>query len=284
MAAITQDRSRVVAFGRELTGAVGLAAGLDRDGSRVRELAAWGFAFAEVGTVTPLPVSGHNPGAAAVASMLAQARAGELRAGTAPLVGVNLGVQPGVAPAGAWHDYVHAMQTLWPVADFLVLNFSSDAAQALREPRHAHSLRRLLVEVHDARLRLAAESARSVPVLVKWPVGADWSAAAQLAQHAGALGCDGMVAAWDIDAPGAAPWETWVPDACAALARSMPSRMTLIAVGGIDRVERARAVQTAGARLVEVYRGFCTQGPGLVRAIDRALRGAPGGGPCVPAV
>src|SRR5574338_693179 len=43
---------RVKAFGRELPGPLGLAAGFDKDAKGVRALLALGFGFVEVGTVT----------------------------------------------------------------------------------------------------------------------------------------------------------------------------------------------------------------------------------------
>src|SRR4030095_3795077 len=43
---------RVHAFGRELPGPLGLAAGFDKDAKGVRSLLALGFGFVEVGTVT----------------------------------------------------------------------------------------------------------------------------------------------------------------------------------------------------------------------------------------
>ena len=45
-------------FGIKFANPVGLAAGFDRNGEAFRELAALGFGFVEVGTVTPRPQAG----------------------------------------------------------------------------------------------------------------------------------------------------------------------------------------------------------------------------------
>gem|GEM_PF-5136467 len=48
-------------FGIKFANPVGLAAGFDRNGEAFRELAALGFGFVEVGTVTPAPAGGQPP-------------------------------------------------------------------------------------------------------------------------------------------------------------------------------------------------------------------------------
>ena len=55
---------RVRAFGLDLPGPLGLAAGFDKDASGPDALGALGFAFVEVGTVTAQPQAGQPPAAA----------------------------------------------------------------------------------------------------------------------------------------------------------------------------------------------------------------------------
>src|SRR4051794_10571315 len=50
---------RQTLFGRTFANPVGLAAGFDKDARAVAALAALGFGFAEVGTITPLPQAGN---------------------------------------------------------------------------------------------------------------------------------------------------------------------------------------------------------------------------------
>ena len=47
-------------FGRPIPGRVGLAAGQDKNAEAILGLDALGFAFVEVGTVTPLPQNGND--------------------------------------------------------------------------------------------------------------------------------------------------------------------------------------------------------------------------------
>src|SRR5687767_2814221 len=56
---VDDPRLRQTLFGREVPNPVGLAAGLDKDAAAVRGMAALGFGFLEVGTVTPLAQPGN---------------------------------------------------------------------------------------------------------------------------------------------------------------------------------------------------------------------------------
>src|SRR5215467_1804494 len=112
---------RVRAMGLSFPGPVGLAAGFDKDARGTRGLAALGFGFVEVGTVTARAQPGNprprmfrltadralvnrmgfnNAGAAAAAAALRRSRA---RSG-GPVVGVNIGKTRAVPDADATAD------------------------------------------------------------------------------------------------------------------------------------------------------------------------------------
>src|SRR6516225_4798681 len=106
---------RVHALGLDFPGPLGLAAGFDKDGHGVAGLAALGFGFVEVGTVTARPQPGNpkprmfrfpaehalvnrmgfnNAGAAALAARLRAPRGRRGRPGRPgprPIIGVNIG-------------------------------------------------------------------------------------------------------------------------------------------------------------------------------------------------
>lgn len=260
----------VRALGVNFPRSVGLAAGFDRYGRSIDAVLGWGFGFVELGTVTPRPVPEHNPGATALAESLIRGRARERAIGARPVIGVNLGIQPGSLPEDACGDFVHGMCAAWSSADYLVLNLTSKAATPLRLKQHRDMLQRLLARALDESRRLAAASGCEVPLLVKWPVGPDDEPALQLAQRLRALGYDGIVAAFDSDNVPRACWSAYAPRAARAIAEIIGPEMGLIAVGGIDCVQRAVALRDAGAALVQVYRGFVTSGPALVHSIAMA--------------
>lgn len=259
----------VLAMGLAFPGPVGLAAGFDRAGRHLDAARDWGFGFVEVGTVTPATDAGH--GLHALAEALAGRRNGDVPAEATPLIGVNLGADPGGGPQAAWRDYGHAVATLRDHADFLVLNFSSDAAGALRDPRMRRDRRAALTAARDARESPAATPRRRPALLVKWPMDTDPERARDTLDDLVTLGYDGLVAAFH-ETPASPPWEEWVPPTCRALVAIAPD-LCIVAVGGIDRPARARAAKDAGVPLVEMHRGFTAGGSPLVRTIDDAMAG-----------
>jgi dihydroorotate dehydrogenase len=197
---------RVRALGLSFPGPVGLAAGFDKDARGTRGLAALGFGFVEVGTVTARAQPGNprprmfrltadralvnrmgfnNAGAAAAAARLARARGG-------PVVGVNIGKTRAVPDADAAADYAASARAVAAVADYVVVNVSSPNTPGLRDLQAADRLRPVLVAVRAA--LDAAAPGRRVPLLVKIApdlADADVDAVADLALE---LGLDGIIA------------------------------------------------------------------------------------------
>lgn len=293
---------RVHAFGRELPGPLGLAAGFDKDAKGTDALAALGFGFVEIGTVTaeaqpgnPKPrlfrlakdralvnrMGFNNDGAATVAHRLASSRRG------AGVVGVNIGKTKRVADSEALDDFARSAEALAPLADYLVVNVSSPNTPGLRDLQAVEKLRPLLVRVRAA-CELASPM-RRVPLLVKIApdlADADVDAVAELALE---LGLDGIIATnTTIARDGLASSASRVaaagvgglsgaplaPRALAVLRRlraRVGDKMVLVAVGGIESADDAWERIRAGATLVQSYTGFVYGGPLWVRRVHREL-------------
>jgi len=291
---------RIHAFGRELPGPLGLAAGFDKDAKGTRALSTLGFGFVEVGTVTaeaqpgnPRPrlfrlprdralvnrMGFNNDGASAAARRLAHRDAG--------IVGVNIGKTKRVAEADALADFTASAERLAPFADYLVVNVSSPNTPGLRDLQAVDKLRPLLVAVREACDR--ASPTRRVPLLVKIApdlADADVDAVADLALE---LGLDGIIAtnttiaradlatAEDrVNRLGAgglsgAPLKARSLDVLRRLRARVGSRLVLVAVGGIETADDAWDRIRAGATLVQSYTGFIYGGPAWPRRIHRGL-------------
>jgi dihydroorotate dehydrogenase len=211
---------RVRALGLDFPGPLGLAAGFDKDGEGVIGLAALGFGFVEVGTVTARPQPGNpkprmfrfpaeralvnrmgfnNHGAAALAARLRALRARPGSPGRyprfprhRPIVGVNIGKTKVVPEEGAIADYVASARLVADVADYVVVNVSSPNTPGLRDLQSVGKLRPLLAAVRAALDQ--ASPRRRVPLLVKIApdlADADIDAVADLALD---LGLDGIIA------------------------------------------------------------------------------------------
>jgi dihydroorotate dehydrogenase len=280
---------------------IGLAAGLDKQGTAVAAWAALGFAAIEVGTVTPRPQPGNerprlfrlpddralinrfgfnSEGAPAVAAHLAE---------TLPVpglrVGINLGRNKLTANDHAADDYMRAVEPLHPYADYFVINVSSPNTAGLRSLQEAQSLRSLVEQV--VRRTRDVTTTRTIPVLVKVSPDqppADLLAAVDAAVEGGAAGIvatnttvtrEGLRAPASLAAEtgglSGAPLRGRAHEACRTIFAHVGRRVPIVGVGGIFTGADAYARMRAGATLVQVYTGLIYEGPGLAARMVRDL-------------
>jgi len=300
---------RVRALGLSFPGPVGLAAGFDKDARGTRGLAALGFGFVEVGTVTARAQPGNprprmfrltadralvnrmgfnNAGAAAAAAALRRSRRTR-----GPVVGVNIGKTRAVPDADAAADYAASARAVAAVADYVVVNVSSPNTPGLRDLQAADRLRPVLVAVRsalDAAVPGRPQGLKgSVPLLVKIApdlADADVDAVADLALE---LGLDGIIAtntttsrdglaspAAEVAAAGAGglsgpPLRARSLAVLRRLHARAGDRLVLIAAGGIETPDDAWERLRAGATLVQAYTGFVYGGPLWPRRMHAGL-------------
>jgi dihydroorotate dehydrogenase len=295
---------RVRALGLRFPGPLGVAAGFDKDGEGVLGLAALGFSFIEVGTVTAQPQPGNpkprlfrfpderalvnrmgfnNHGAAALAARLRQVRG---RPGYRPVIGVNIGQTKAVPDDKAIADYVTSARLVADVADYVVVNVSSPNTPGLRDLQAVGKLGPLLSAVREALDE--ASPRRRVPLLVKIApdlADADLDAVADLALR---LGLDGIVAtnttisrdglkdsaAVAEAGPGGmsgAPLRQRSLEVLRRLDDRCGRRLVLIAAGGIETPADAEARLAAGATLLQAYTAFVYEGPLWPSRLQRGL-------------
>jgi dihydroorotate dehydrogenase len=295
----------VRALGLDLPGPLGLAAGFDKNGVGIDALAALGFSFVEVGTVTGEPQPGNprprlfrlpadravvnrmgfnNDGAEVVGRRLAARRAGRHRD---VVVGVNIGKTKAVPDDEAVADYEKSTRLLAPHADYLVVNVSSPNTPGLRDLQATARLRPLL----DAVRRQAdgVTPGRHLPLLVKIAPDLADKDVLEVADLALELGLDGIVATnTTIGREGLASTPEQVGRAGAGGLSGPPLRaralevlrllrervgpdLTIIAVGGISTVDDARERLAAGATLLQAYTAFVYEGALWPARIQRAL-------------
>src|SRR5689334_23364213 len=295
---------RVRALGLSFPGPVGLAAGFDKDARGTRGLAALGFGFVEVGTVTARAQPGNprprmfrltadralvnrmgfnNAGAAAAAAALRRSRSGP----GGPVIGVNIGKSRAAPEEEAAADYAASARAVAAVASYVVVNVSSPNTPGLRDLQAADRLRPVLVAVRSA--LDAAVPGRRVPLLVKIApdlADADVDAVADLALE---LGLDGIIAtntttsrdglaspAAEVAAAGAGglsgpPLRARSLAVLRRLHARAGDRLVLIAAGGIETPDDAWERLRAGATLVQAYTAFVYGGPLWPRRMHAGL-------------
>ena len=300
-------RVPVHAMGIEFPGPLGLAAGFDKNAEGIDALAALGFSFVEIGTVTGEPQPGNdrprlfrlpkdravvnrmgfnNDGAEAVAERLARRR---LKRPAPVVLGVNIGktkVVPEHDADAVAADYEKSTRLLAPYADYLVVNVSSPNTPGLRDLQSVERLRPLLVAV---RRQADAVTSAHVPLLVKIAPDLSDDDVLAVADLAVELGLDGIVATnTTVSREGLLSTPEEVARAGAGGLSGRPLReralevlkllrdrvgpeLTIIAVGGIGDAHDARARLEAGATLLQAYTAFVYEGAGWPARVQREL-------------
>jgi dihydroorotate dehydrogenase len=286
---VDDPRLRQTLFGRQIPNPVGLAAGLDKDAVAVRGMAALGFGFLEVGTVTPLAQPGNPrprlfrfPAAESLQNAMGFNNGGmdamrrRLEA-VYPLgvpLGINIGKNKATPPDRALDDYEILMRGLAHLGDYLVVNLSSPNTPGLRDLQNETFVRSVLG---------LAKEITPKPVLVKIAPDLEPEMAGGLCEIAVDAGAAGIIATNTTteyallpgckDFGGLSGRVLREKSFRAFEARRLFGRTVLISVGGIDSGAEAWRRLRAGASLVQVYTALIYQGPGLVRRINREIVG-----------
>ncbi|MFC2305116.1 MAG: quinone-dependent dihydroorotate dehydrogenase [Cardiobacterium hominis] len=279
---------------------LGLAAGLDKNGVAVSAFDRAGFGFIEVGTVTPRPQPGNPrprlfrlPEFDAIINRMGfnnlgiDALTARLAATPKPraLLGINLGKNKDTPNEAALDDYRVGLQKAWAHADYLAINISSPNTAGLRDLQHGAALRDLLAGIKAEQQRLADETARRVPIVVKIAPDLDDVALHATLDTIAEAGMDGIIATnTTLDKSAVASHRyggeqgglSGAPLTAASTAivkkiRAHLPQMALIAAGGVMRAADMQAKLDAGADLVQIYSGLIYHGPQLVRDCLRHL-------------
>jgi dihydroorotate dehydrogenase len=287
-------------MGLEFPNPVGLAAGLDKNGEHIDALAALGFGFVEVGTVTPRPQPGNPrprlfrlPAAEAIINRMGFNNGGldalianVQRARWRGVLGINIGKNFDTPLERATDDYLACLRQVYPHAGYVAVNISSPNTPGLRSLQSAEELRMLLGKLKEEQATLADRHGRYVPLAVK--IAPDLSPGqideiAHLLEREGMdaviatnttvsrAGTDGIAHAGEAGGLSGAPLRKLATDVIRRFATALDGALPIVGVGGIMSVEDAREKMAAGASLVQVYTGLIYRGPGLVAEIAGAL-------------
>ena len=301
--------SKPVADPRTLCGVtfpnpVGLAAGLDKDGKHIDALAALGFGFLEIGTVTPRAQAG-NPKPRMFRLSEAQAiinRMGFNNDGVDTCVarvrrsrfwqqggvlGMNIGKNASTPIEDAASDYILAMEAVYEIAAYITVNISSPNTQNLRDLHGEDMLRALLSSLDDSRKRLSDRYGVRKPLFLKIAPDLETADIDLIADLSMEFGIDAIIAtnttiARDLvqgmqhsqEAGGlsGAPVRALSTQVIKTLKARLGNNLPIIGVGGILSGADAKEKIMAGASLVQIYSGLIYRGPDLVNECAKALR------------
>ena len=290
---------------------VGMAAGLDKNARCIDGLAAMGFGFVEVGTVTPKPQTGNPkprmfrlPEANALINRLGfnnegldaflrNVRASTFRqqsSGKLPLLlGLNIGKNAATPIENAVDDYLACLDGVYPQADYVTVNISSPNTKNLRALQSDEALDALLGAIAERRQSLVQQHGKNVPIFVKIAPDLDEAQieviAATLQRHAmdGVVATNttlnreavkGMTHAEEAGGLSGAPVLAASNRVISQLRAALGTGFPIIGVGGVMSGADAVSKIQAGADLVQIYTGLIYKGPALVTEAAKAIQQA----------
>ncbi len=279
---------------------VGLAAGLDKNGAVIDGLAALGFGFLEIGTITPRAQPG-NPKPRLFRLNEAEAiinRFGFNNLGVDNLIqnvetvkyrgilGINIGKNFDTPNESAVDDYLVCMRKVYAHASYITVNISSPNTKHLRQLQEKDALDALLAILKAEQQVLAGKHGKYVPIALKIAPDLDKSQVVEIADLLKAHQFDGVIAtnttlARDavVGLPNAdeagglsgAPVREKSTLVISQLSKQLAGELPIIGVGGISNGADAAEKIAAGASLVQIYSGLIYRGPSLVRDICKTL-------------
>ena len=311
---------RTQLFDKTLNNPIGLAAGFDKDGRIHPALFALGFGFVEIGTVTPHPQKGNprprlfrlpedqavinrmgfnNQGAWKMAERLV-AKTLKIKSADADLfevsgdypanissgmLGINIGKNKDTTLENATDDYVSALSTLHPFADYFTLNISSPNTKDLRNMQEKEALRILLDSVCARRDELDRNHSRNTPLLVKLAPDLDEDALKNSVRVMQEFSIQGVIATnttvarpvlkskYRTETGGLSgkPLQKRSTEMIRTLFAELGTDIPIIGVGGIFNGADAYEKIKAGAAAVQIYTALIYEGPGLVRKVKAEL-------------
>ena len=292
-------------FGLKFRNPVGLAAGFDKNGTAAQALAALGFGFIEVGSVTnkaqpgnPRPRLFRLPDDRALIN-----RAGFNNCGATELaenirrhrpdcvVGVNIGKSRDVPVEDAMADYLASFDAVYDVADYIAINVSSPNTPNLRELQRPEMLEDLLTGLQHRNDELAHRHALSErkPLLLKIAPDLTEGEIESIVTVASNQNIAGIIATnttvrreslrtspGEIEACGegglsGAPLREPANKVIRMIYRLTNGKLPIIGVGGIFTAADGWEKICAGASLIQLYTGFIYEGPGVARRINEGL-------------
>lgn len=300
-----QPQFPVEVMGLRFVNPVGLAAGLDKNGDYIDGLAALGFGFIEIGTITPRPQPGNPkprlfrlPEAGAIINRMGFNNKGVdhlvrqvRKAKYQGVLGINIGKNFDTPVESALDDYRICLEKVYELASYITINISSPNTQGLRSLQYGASLDQLLGGLKESQQKMQLRTGKAVPLVVKIAPDLEPEDVETIAAQLLKNGMDGVIATnttlarkgveqlpFGNEQGGLSgdPVREKSTAVLRQLAGALQGRLPIIGVGGISQGQHAAEKIQAGAQLVQVYTGFIYHGPRLIRdcvnEVGRALK------------
>jgi dihydroorotate dehydrogenase len=280
---------------------IGLAAGLDKDGAFIQPLAALGFGFLEIGTVTPRPQPGNPkprlfrlPSAQGIINRMGFNNHGVdalveqvKRAQYRGVLGINLGKNADTPMERAADDYLLGLRKVYAHASYVTINISSPNTKNLRQLQGGDELDSLLLQLKNEQNALAQQQGKYVPLALKIAPDLEAEQIKRIAELLIKHRIDGVIATnTTLSREGVthlanheqtgglsgAPVREKSTAVIRALASELKGDVPIIGVGGILSGHDAQEKMQAGAALVQLYSGLIYRGWPLIAECASAVK------------
>jgi dihydroorotate dehydrogenase len=294
------DNKPVTVMGLDFKNPVGLAAGLDKNGDYIDALAALGFGFLEIGTVTPRPQPGNPkprlfrlPEHEAIINRMGFNNFGVdhlveqvKKANYSGILGINIGKNADTPIKNATNDYLIGLRKSYALASYITLNISSPNTKNLRQLQQGNEIKILLSTLKEEQLVLQKSHDKYTPLVVKIAPDLDDSEILHIARLLLEFDIDGVIATnttisreavkghkygEEIGGLSGAPVKDQSTYVVAGLSAELNGKVPIIAAGGIFSGQDAKDKLTAGASLVQIYSGLIYKGPELIEDILQGI-------------
>lgn len=279
---------------------IGLAAGLDKNGAVIDGMAALGFGFVEVGTVTPRPQPGNPkprlfrlPEAQGVINrfgfnnlgvdhLVENVKAAKFKG----ILGINIGKNFDTPNEQAVNDYLICLEKVYAHASYITVNISSPNTKNLRDLQEKDALSDLLATLKQSQEKLAQQHGKYVPIALKIAPDLIEAQVVEIADLLMQHQIDGVIATNTTLARNqvkglangeekgglsGAPVRKQSTVVIQQLSKQLQGAVPIIGVGGIASGADAVEKVAAGASLVQVYSGLIYRGPALINDVCKTL-------------
>lgn len=301
----TPDENPIEVMGLRFPNTIGLAAGMDKDGTRVSAFGGLGFGHVEIGTITPLAQPGNpkprcfrvipakgiinrmgfnNEGCDKVIENLRSADAFRLRGG---ILGINIGKNKVTPIDNALSDYEKCLDAVYDHADYIAINISSPNTPNLRDLQATDKFDDLVAGIATRRLALKeTRNGKHVPIAVKLAPDLENDDILRCVDTLIAHGIDGVIATNttisrdriqgmpncnEMGGLSGAPLRERSTEIVRLIAEHVKGALPIIASGGVMTSQDAVEKMEAGAKLVQLYTGFIYSGPALIAECSEAV-------------
>jgi len=288
-------------WGLDFKSPIGMAAGFDKNAEVIKALQKFGFAFVEVGTVTPKPQAGNekprlfrleedeaiinrlgfnNKGCEVFSKNISAARSFLKN----QIIGINIGKNKDSEDAAI--DYLFLLEKFYEAASYITINISSPNTKNLRDLQKQDQLESFLSAISSKKFQLQNKHNKNIPLWLKVAPDLEIEEQKTITQLALRYKIDALIVSNttisrefalknkhtnEIGGLSGRPLFAKSNEVLKNFYKFSEGKIILIGVGGISSAQDAYEKIKCGASLVQIYSSLIYQGFGMVEKTTQQL-------------